>query len=360
MGWLKRLVQKSGVAIIIRQEPENVHVYELEDWLRKQREERVAEHNLAQRAQNYMTSLVQKREQLEILAGKASSGLSFSLSSGQFAGLIRGMRELSKELPEQHPGMANLSAVIALHERLGPTIARLLRARESENHDAEKEVSLASAWEAGQSGGATDSREGTGSRESTLQFLWRSRLNDLGVLHEEFQEALRQSRAHNFLEAESLGGKIEENTDKLRVVREQLQSRKLRLEQARKMQSEKEEMLRLLQKNTRFVAFATLRAEREELLRKLQRSESFTERFNLREAVDALERKVGDKDFILKVEEALYRLEHFAEQAELLEKEHASLERKGEILEEERRRDAERLTALVKEFSGKEISVTFP
>ncbi len=347
MGWMLRLLHKTGIVDVEDITPK-VPVNKLVEWANAQFQERLARESLEEEAVLYVRELNDKKVMISYILDDPANQSSLPELAATARTLIKHI-----SLPEK----ITLKEALALHGVLAPELdaVRLLQEERKEDDIGEN----------GRSKPTTKNQVSVRTPDSLLkpdslrkpdplqQELWA-----IQAVYEIFAERLAKSRV------QSLGVILQkaaaiENLSEVRQRMEQERQRKTeRQKNIHATREEKEAELKLLQQHPRYFRLAAVAEERQRLLKNLRDTTHLAERFTLKEKIDELEKSVGDKDLITKVEEARYRADHFTQQDEKLQQELFELNDDVQEITVRRVREIELFTNLVKMSLGRKIEVT--
>lgn len=299
----------------------SVHVNDLPLWVEKKTEKIVQANRLEEEAYRYVNMLKDKRFVMESRLGQWEKEL-MPQEKYKLNQLFSTGEEVMKRLifPKE-----NFESILFQHQQLLPVLERSIKTVEIIPHP--------------------------------LKDPWLSELVDLKKYADEFEGKVTLaglSKMKALLERALL---IEENSEQLKQLSKELASRREKKELIEAKRREKEIEFRPFVENAHYPAFERIREDRAALLAELESCEDIHQRFELKERIDMLEKTVGDKDFILKLDEALYRQEHYTQQAGKWRKLIEGLEEEIEAKKARKNREMELFTNLVKISLGEEVEV---
>lgn len=325
MGWLMNFLEKFKIieSEDYGEEAEpGIHVNDLLEWLIKEKQNLISKHQLEEKVNNYTHKLKEKRWILECKVDEFEKSL--GERKEMFAPFLSESRKI---LESMTPEKKTVESTISMNIRL-ENVEKILRLIE-ENSIEDKEI-LTSLLN---------------------EFL------DLQRHKEGFDETISQS---GFSKMQTLFNKATElgqSMENLRNSREEINVRKAHLSKIKVKLEEKEAELYTLQQREHYAKFKEIREERLSLQKELEACIDFKEKFDIKHKLDLVEKKVGDKDYLFRIDEAQYRVDHFLEQFNKQEQEIKDLLEKIENGMARRDREIDMFVNLVKIGLEKEIMV---
>ncbi len=321
MGLLQRLFEKVGISAIPKTEAETIHMHDLLDWLEGISQEIVSKHQLEEESLYYFNALKNHRWLLE---SKLDSWKQAAVGSIVLLPDTEKLLELL--LPQQN----NVDNLLQLHIKLEPLLDRLSKENNSQNLPA---------------------------AEQEIYSFVQQETQKINDLKDAFEQKVIQSgfsKVKNLMQKAAL---VDDTAERLRQMESQLQMKRNKLQQLEAKRREKEAELALLQQRPEYGSFIQVKPQRSRLLQEIETAPDLQQRFELREELHQLEKSIGNKDFLLKLDEAHYRLEHFALNEQKLQSDVAQQEDELSALKAKQQREIEFFINLVKVSLGKEIKV---
>lgn len=335
MGLLLRLLEKMGLAAEEEPQVERIHVSEIVDWLSVRVQEIVSVHALDRKVEHYLNSLKSRRWALECTLDEweAHARVQGHVAARSFFAETRQLLELLT-----FPEKPTINTLLSIHSRLEPELERLCAKIEKSDFNTNFSFLL--------------DRE----QASMVNPLLKELL-DINAIRDQFEQDIIRSGFSKVTTLLQKAMSIEQYTSQLYRLRREETRRLERLKLVDAKQQEKEAAFKALQSNFHYPFLEKIQAQRTELLRQLENSDTIHQRFQLKQKIDDLEKQVGNKDFIRKADEVLYRLEHFTQQADRLRHSSRLLREEIEELQSLQRQEIEQFTLLAKGSLGREIEV---
>ena len=324
MGWMSKVLGKIGVTeeVAAHHSIELIHVYELADWLEKQSQQRIIEHSLDNAAQDYLNQLKDKCWQLESKLAE----IKFPRHGEEEAIALHAKKLI--DLVKKHDNFS-LPKIMSLHAE-GEFILEKITNRLT--------TSI------------------TNSEHQFMPLLVRI-VEEIRILKDTFEQKITQSGLRNINTLIQKAKVIEGHTETIKELEGMLRARREHLTGIREKREEKEADLKSLQENAIYPVITRIKEQRAKLLQDLEKSESQEWRTQLRQQLQALEASTGNRNFVLKLDDAEYRLDHFRKQEEKITEEISLLDEEQQENTILRNRQTELLTNMVKISLGKEVSV---
>lgn len=331
MGWFQRLLGKESRPDL--EEAHSFHVYDLVEWLNSSGQEIITQHNLAEEAEQYVSALKQKRTYLE--SNLYIWQQRIPVNDVELRSIISDVRSIITLLSfSPNP---TVSSLLTMHARLEPQLREVQKEIEK-NH-------------------AVEILFHEPDQDSTGNPLLQA-LQEISSLQEAFEIKVIDCGFTKVFTLIQKATVLEDTADAIRQFREQLQKKKEQLTSLEEKKKEKELELNALQQHSLYSGFKAIKDSRTQLLADLEHSD-VSRRFEIRQQLDVLEKGVGSKDFIFKMDEAHYRLEHFAQQVQKAQEEADIIQDNLSAQLARQERETDLFTNLVKLSLGKEIRVKF-
>lgn len=318
LNFLKRLIIDDEEEYV---EGDAIHVHDLPNWVEKRSERIINTYKLEEETHHYVNLLKDKRL---ILEGKlAQWEKELMPQEKEEANQIFSTGE--KVMEKLVFPKTNLDNVLPQHQQLVSVLDQTLKTVEGIDHQ--------------------------------LKGSWVNELIDLKKYVDEFNGKISQV---GFGKIETLREKviiIGEHSEHLRNLRKELGQKKDKLERIEAKKREKQAELRPLEENAHYPAFKMIKEERAGLLAELEGCDDIHQKFEIKERIDLLEKAVGNKDFILRVDEALYRVEHYIGQGRVWRKQIDELEEEIVSRKAQRDHEIEMFVNLVKVSLGEDVEV---
>lgn len=342
-----RLLQKTGI-VTIEETVKNIPTHELVAWVDAQFQEQLSQPSLQEEAARYIRQLQDTKLLLE-----------------RHLETARKKNARSELLPYAHQFISRISlpdpitvpTVLKVHAALELEVEKLSLAQE-EFPDEFSAVQNSFRTTIVSENSITNGIKSSTPESSPGSVALAPLLLGIQAVHDAFSERLAKSGLQTMKTVLQKAAAIEHFHDTLLQLEQEVQRRTERVNSIHAKKEEKDAELRLLQQHPRYFRLEAIADERKRLLNELQAAASLTERFALKEKIDQLEKSVGDKDFIVKIEEAGYRADHFTQQDEKLQQELYELNDAFEELKAKRTREIELFVNLVMMSMGKKIQVT--
>ncbi len=323
-----RLLEKTGM-VTVEDTIKTILVQELVAWVDTQFQEQLSKQSFHEEAVRYVRQLNDKKVMLEyqLEAGKKGPRSELQQQARVFISHI--------SLPDP----ITFQAALALHTKLEPELEKLELAQDEEPENR----SL---------GTAANLNNAPALNSLTPQLL------SIQAAHDEFSERLAKSGLQTMKTILQKAATIEQYQDTFLRVEQELHRRTERANAIHTKKEEKDAELKSLQEHPRYFRLTAIAEERQRLLKAISAADSLAERFALKEKIDLLEKSVGDKDFIAKVDEARYRTDHFTQQDEKQQQELYELKDTFEEITARRTREIELFTNLVLMSLSQKVQVT--
>lgn len=329
MGWFQRLM---GTMKNAPKEAQPIHIYDLAEWLNSQAQEIIIQHNLNEEAQRYATAIKEKRWQLE---RNLDSWQQERPANEQTRTAFSETKKILELLAI--PQNLSVSAVLMRYYRLESQLNKVIKLLENS--------------------GENSAPEGAHSSDDIKKAkVMVQELQGIHQLQEQFEEKIIESGFSKVYTILQRSTSIEDCTDQIRHLCEELQRRKEHLALLEAKKAEKQLELKALQEHSLYPNFNAIKDQRAALMTELERS-GIALRFELRQQVDQLEKSIGSKDFLLKIDETNYRLDHFSLQCEKTRQELARIEDDLTAQHVKQEREIELVANLVKLSLNKEIKI---
>ncbi len=333
MKWLKSLFEKVGVSSSVQPRVESVPLNDLREWLENKSQEIISKQKLQDHVVDITNLLKDKRWVIEgkldewqskINPVRQSEVSSVLLEARKIMGLI--------EFPEK----MTVDRFLSFHSKLELELERFSKRVESDPFQQQFSVVFP---------------ENVGANPLLKELL------EVNGLCTDFEQRVVQSGYSKVDTLMKRAGLIEKYIEELQQLQQALQINTAKLSALTEKQKEKEADLLLLQQNPTYTAFLKIKEGRAKLLAEIEKAPTMQEKFELKQQVDALEKSTGNRDFIIKLEEAIYRLDHFNQQIDKFRQEVTIIEEEIEELINRRGRELDLFKNLVKISLGKEIEV---
>ena len=324
MGFLSRVLEKAG--ILVDEQPalsyvsEEIHAYELVEWLDKRAKVKIQEFNLPSEFSEYLNKVKDKQWLLET---KAEPWKPRFKSSPELQTLFLETQKSIQLLAriEQFPQS------LALHQHLELLWEKMLNRLEAVEGD--KEIIL---------------------------FL-SGTLHELRQHKDAFEQKITQSGYRNLHTLTQKAQAIEQQTEQIKKLQAMKQQREEKLKEVLEKKAEREQDVQQLQQAMQFTDLQKIREQRAKLLQDLQKAENPQWHAELRQQLDALERVSGNRDLLMRWDDLQYRLDHFKQQEERFKEELAILQENVQDSLSAREKHIELFTNLTKIALGKEVGV---
>ncbi len=337
MKWLQALFEKVGVSSSVRQRLESVHVNDLGEWLEKRAQEIISKHKLDEDAIDTANHLKDKRWVLECKLDEWQSKVN-SVRQSDVSSILSEARKVAGLI--EFPEKMTVERFLSFHLRVEPELERFSKKIESGPFHQQFSVIFAGPEVA------------TAEMNPLLK-----ELVEINGLCEAFEQRVVQSGFSKVNTLTKRAVTIEKYVEDLRQLQQALQVDTAKLATLTEKQKEKEADLLSLQQNQTYTSFLKIKDERATLIAEIEKAPTMQERFELKQKVDVLEKSIGNRDFILRLEEAIYRLDHFNQQIDKFRQEISVIEEELEELVNRRGREIDMFMNLVKISLGREIEV---
>lgn len=306
MGWMQRILEKTGISNVVTVQQKTLHVHELIDWLDAQKEQVITSHKLVQELSTHVNALKNQRWllQCKLDEWKQQGNQPKAEMAEHLIHLLN--------LPES----GTIDQMLELHGKVERVLEPVI-----------------------------------GDGEVHPEF------EQVHELQDQFEQKVIQSGYSKIKTLLQRAAIIDQVGDEIHQLQQQVQVRKEKLAQIGEKRNEKQAALASLQQHSAYATFALVKDERQKLLIEIEKAESLQQKFELKERLHHVEKHAGGHDFALKMDDAYYRLEHFSQQASRLQEDLAKLEDALQEKNIRRQREVELFTNITKISLGKEIKV---
>ncbi len=304
MGWLQAIRKKwfSSSASA----SETVLLPQLASWTAAQEQELLQRHKLELEAAAYQQSIQEKSRQLDHKVNEWQER-SRSARNSELLSIFSNTKKLLGSF--SIPDTSSIEAIQKVHETIEPELEALQEKLEASSFKNNFSFILKEE----EKGKIT---------ENPL----RTEITALQNLKADFEQKLIHSGYRKIKTIQERAQKINQIYQEKEHISQELQQKKEQHRLMEQKKQEKEQELIPLQADASYTLFSQIRDQRSQLLTEMQSTTDIQKRFELKQQLDQLEKTVGNKDFILKIDESQYRLDHFMQQAEKLQQELTQLD----------------------------------
>lgn len=330
MGWMSKTLEKIGV-LVEEEAPslitEEIHAYELQEWLDKRAQERVQQHALDEEVPGYLNRI---KDQLWFLDGKLEQWKEKNVRESKVNYVLLETKRFLETVSKLSP----------------PTVLKLI----------EQHQQLDSSWE--KICLVADELKELPMKEPAGQVLpLTSFLDDLRSLKETIDKKITQSGMRNLHSLSQKAQVIEQQTEAITKVQELLRQRQEKLQEVQLKKQEKEKTMQQLQEEFKFTNVGKLREQREKLVKDLQSAENPQWRTELRQQLDSLERSTGNREYLYRLDDLQFRLDHFQQQEQRYREDVSILQENLQETSTVRDRQIDLFMNMTKISLGKEVKV---
>ncbi len=317
-----------------------VPINELADWVDRKKMQILTAHKLEEETLNHINGLKDKcwvlDNKLDEWQQRAKQARNHEVGL-----LLVEARKIIDLLRFPHQ-VNNISSVLGIHDKIAEVIEAISQKVEKSSFKDNFSVILPRA----------------NALEAVPMNPLLQELQDLHSLLGQFEQKIAQSGFHKVKTLTEKSLAIDGYSDQLYQKQQQLKVFEEKLALIKSKQQEKETELQQLQADTAYANFLTIKDQRAQLLTDIENKDNFQERFEMKQKLDALAKKVGNKELLLKLEDIEYRLGHFKMQSQRLEEEINRLQEEMNTVRQTRQREAEFFANLVKVSLAEEIQIT--
>ena len=304
MGWLQAIRKKwfSSSASA----SETVLLPQLPSWIAAQEKELLQRHNLESEAAAYRQSVQEKSRQLDHKVNEWQER-SRSARNSELLSIFSNTKKLCGSF--SIPDNASIETIQKVQEAIEPELEAL------------QEKLEASSFRNNFSFILTEEEKGKITENPLLTEItaWQK-------LNSYFEQKLIQSGYRKLKTIQERAQKINFIYQEKERISQELQKKKEQHQLVEQKKKEKEQELLPLQTGTSYTLFNQISDQRSQLLTEMQSTTDIQKRFEFKQQLDQLEKTVGNKDFLIKIDEMHYRLDHFRQQAEKLQQELTQLD----------------------------------
>ncbi len=325
MGFLSKVLEKAGILVEDTSKApalasEQVHVYELAEWLDQKAQGKIQEFRLKEEFTDYGNKL---KDMHWLLENKTESWKPRLKASPElnviYLEVLKSLQLLTK--------IESFDKAIPLHQQVELLWEKLLNKLEVVEGDQEIILSLTEL------------------------------LQDARTLKDSFEQKITQSGYRNIYTLAQKAPVIEQHAENIKKLQGMVQQREEKLQEVLVKKAEREKDLQQLQQNLQFSDFHKIREQRTKLLQDMKMADNPQWRADLRQQLDALERVSGNRDLLMRLDDLQYRLDHFTQQEQRFKEELSILQDNLQDSTAARDKHIELFTNLTKISLGKEVGV---
>lgn len=332
MGFLSKVLEKAGILVEEKETSrfsaaEEVHVYELVEWLDKHAKAKIQQHALPAEFTEYQNKLKDQHWVLESKQEQWKLRLKSSQGGPELAVIYQ---ELLKSL-QLLIKVESFDKVIPLHQHVELLWEKML--------------------------GKLETVAGTAGGDTEIMVKLTELLHEVKAQKDAFEQKITQSGYRNIHTLTQKAQTIEQHSEHIKKLQAMKQQREEKLKEVQEKKLEREQDLQQLQQSMQFTDLHKIREQRTKLLQDMQKAENPQWRSELRQQLDALERVSGNRDLLMRYDDLQYRLDHFKQQEQRLQEELSIVQENLQDSTGARDKHIELFTNLSKISLGKEVGV---